>query len=161
MDTFNYSTFLETMPTFTSIALMKTVVLSFIGLLSFVGNIITMISIRRNTSRRRSTVYILIGHLAFADVLVSLFCAVTEAVWTSTVQWLAGNVMCKIIKFSQMFSLYLTTFIVVLISVDRFTAMQYPLKRVNARRSCQLMIATAWILSFLLSIPQVSFLVFF
>ena len=37
-----------------------------------------------------------------------------------TVEWKAGVLACKIFKFAQMFSLYLSAYIMVLIGVDRF-----------------------------------------
>jgi len=39
--------------------------------------------------------------LAIADLLVSLWCLSGEAAWTYTVEWKAGEVLCKIFKFSQ------------------------------------------------------------
>jgi len=36
------------------------------------------------------------------------------------VEWRAGVIECKIYKFAQMFSLYLSAYIMVLIGVDRF-----------------------------------------
>jgi len=47
---------------------------------------------------------LLITHLATADLIVSFFCNVTDAVWSATVQWLAGNAACKLIKFLQVAS---------------------------------------------------------
>ena len=38
-----------------------------------------------------------------------------------TVEWVLGNVVCKIFKFMQMFSLYLSTFIMALIACHHFT----------------------------------------
>lgn len=37
-----------------------------------------------------------------------------------TVEWKAGVFECKVFKFAQMFSLYLSAYIMVLIGVDRF-----------------------------------------
>ncbi|OWR51877.1 neuropeptide receptor A21 [Danaus plexippus plexippus] len=120
-----------------------------------------MISVQRGKRGRRRTrpswtaIYSLIFQLSIADLLVTIFCIAGEAAWSFTVQWLAGNAMCKIFKFLQMFSLYLSTFILVLIGVDRWLAVKYPMKSMaTASRSVRLVII-AWILSFVLSIPQV------
>lgn len=68
--------------------------------------------------------YSLILHLSVADLLVTVFCLGGEAIWSYTVAWLAGNLACKLFKFAEMFSLYLSTFVLVLIGVDRFLAVR-------------------------------------
>ncbi|CAB0000776.1 unnamed protein product [Nesidiocoris tenuis] len=128
--------------------------------ISFVGNFLTILSIAtsRNGRRRRqqswSAVYTLILHLSVSDLLVTLFCIAGEAAWSYTVSWNAGNVACKIFKYLQMFSLYLSTFILVLIGLDRFIAVRYPIKAISAAKRCSSFVAGAWLLSFVLSIPQ-------
>ncbi|CAG9566141.1 unnamed protein product [Danaus chrysippus] len=154
-------TCLEHAPILTKSTVIRASILSVIAILSFIGNFATMISVQRGKRGRRRTrpswtaIYSLIFQLSIADLLVTIFCIAGEAAWSFTVQWLAGNAMCKIFKFLQMFSLYLSTFILVLIGVDRWLAVKYPMKSMaTASRSVRLVII-AWILSFVLSIPQV------
>lgn len=147
-------------PQFTEESQVRTIVLAVMAVLSLVGNTATIVSIAREKRRSRSTVYTLIHHLSVADLFVTFACLTTEAVWTFTVQWLAGNLMCKLIKFMQMFSLYLSTFILVLIGVDRFTAVRYPMRRSDTQRHCSYGIIFVWVLSGVLSIPQVRAMVF-
>lgn len=42
-----------------------------------------------------------------------------EIGWAFTVQWTAGDAMCRIMMFFRTFGLYLSSFILVCISVDR------------------------------------------
>jgi len=93
-------------PTRTEMTFVKTAVLSAIFLLSFIGNVATLVQLYR-MRRRKSTINLLIFHLATADLLVTCFCDVTEAVWASTVQWYAGNAACKLLKFMQVKITYL------------------------------------------------------
>ncbi|GBP87373.1 Gonadotropin-releasing hormone receptor [Eumeta japonica] len=151
---------LDHAPVATKAFVIRAGVLSVLAVLSFFGNIATMISIKRSKRGRRrarhswTAVYSLIFQLSIADLLVTIFCIAGEAAWSFTVQWYAGNFGCKIFKFMQMFALYLSTFILVLIGVDRWLAVRYPMKSMaTATRSGRLVIV-AWILSFLLSIPQ-------
>ncbi|RZF36172.1 hypothetical protein LSTR_LSTR016268 [Laodelphax striatellus] len=53
-----------------------------------------------------------------------------------------------------MFSLYLSTFILVLIGLDRFLAVRYPMRSLSTAKRCTKLVAGAWLLSFLLSLPQ-------
>ncbi|XP_053638707.1 gonadotropin-releasing hormone receptor [Cherax quadricarinatus] len=141
-------------PEFTSESQVRSIVLAVMAALSLVGNTATIVSIAREKRRSRSTVYTLIHHLSVADLFVTFACLTTESVWTFTVQWVAGNFLCKLIKYLQMFSLYLSTFILVLIGVDRFTAVRYPMKRSDTHRHCSYGIVFVWVLSGVLSIPQ-------
>lgn len=153
---------LEHAPVLTKSTLIRASVLSAMAILSFFGNLATIISIqkgKRGRGRARASwtaIYSLIFQLSIADLLVTIFCIAGEAAWSFTVQWYAGNIACKLFKFVQMFALYLSTFILVLIGVDRWLAVKYPMKSMaTATRSGRLVII-AWVLSVILSIPQVS-----
>ncbi|XP_053611426.1 gonadotropin-releasing hormone receptor [Plodia interpunctella] len=152
---------LDHAPVMTKSTIIRASVLSAMALLSLFGNIATIISLKRGKrSRGRArpswtAIYSLIFQLSIADLLVTVFCIAGEAAWSFTVQWYAGNIACKLFKFLQMFALYLSTFILVLIGVDRWLAVKYPMKSMaTATRSGRLVII-AWVLSFLFSIPQI------
>lgn len=154
-------------PVFTQSTTIKVGILLTIAFLSLIGNIATMISIKRGKRQKTrsrpswTAIYSLIFQLSIADVLVTVFCIFGEAAWSFAVEWYAGNVACKLFKFMQMFSLHLSTFVLLLIGVDRWLAVKYPMKSMatTATRNNRLVI-TAWILSFVLSVPQVSILKF-
>lgn len=59
-----------------------------------------------------SSMDLLIGNLAVADLIVTIFCNVTDVIWAITVQWFAGNSMCKLAKYLQLLGLYLSTYVV-------------------------------------------------
>jgi hypothetical protein len=103
------------------------------------------------------TIELLIGNLAASDLFVTFFCNVTDAVWVSTIQWYAGNVGCKLIKYLQLCGLYSSTYITVVIAIDRCSAVLDPMRgRAAARRRVCIMIAVSWLLSAIFSLPQVS-----
>ena len=124
----------EHAPQLTDKVIVKVIVLSLIGFLSLVGNIATIWNIQKNRASRRalrhscSAIYALILHLSVADILVTFFCIIGEALWSFTVQWLAGEALCKLVKIFQMFALYLSTNVLVLIGIDRWVAVKYPMK---------------------------------
>lgn len=153
---------LDHAPVLTKSTLIRASVLSAMAILSFFGNLATIISIQRGKRGRGrarpswTAIYSLIFQLSIADLLVTVFCIAGEAAWSFTVQWYAGNIACKLFKFLQMFALYLSTFILVLIGVDRWLAVKYPMRSMaTATRSGRLVII-AWVLSLVLSVPQVS-----
>lgn len=138
----------------------QAITLSVMFVISLVGNVLTVWSIshkHKSSSRQySSSVYSLIFHLSIADLLVTVTCLFGEAAWSYSVSWLADNFTCKLFKFLQVFSLYLSTFVLVLIGLDRFLAVKYPMKSLGTKRRCNRLIITVWILSLLLSSPQVS-----
>lgn len=140
-------------PRATQLSVMQTAVLSVMFVVALIGNSATLARMYR-MRRRRSTINLLITHLATADLVVTFFCNITEAVWTSTVQWLAGNAACKIIKFLQVFGLYLSTYIIVIISIDRCMAIMDPISKNRGPHRVKVMIGIAWILSAVFSMPQ-------
>lgn len=147
-------TCLKHAPIFNHSAAIRATVLFIMAILSLFANVATIISIHQNRKHRLSTVYRLILHLSIADLFVTFFCITGDAAWYYTVQWIAGDVACKLFKFIQMFSLYLSTFVLVLIGVDRFVAVRYPMRSLTAKY-CNRFIAGAWVFSALFSIPQV------
>lgn len=150
-------TCLEHAPNLTKAIYLKVIVLAVMSVLSLVGNLATIYSITKNRRKQRgcSAIYTLILHLSVADLLVTVFCLAGEAIWSYNVAWLWGNAACKIFKFLQMFSLYLSTFVLVLIGVDRFVAVRYPMKGLNTSQKCSRFVLLAWLLSLVLATPQV------
>lgn len=124
----------EHAPQLTDKIIIKVIVLSLMGIFSLIGNVATIWNIRKNRASRRalrhscSAIYALLLHLSVADILVTFFCIIGEAIWSYTVQWLAGDIACKLVKIFQMFALYLSTNVLVLIGIDRWVAVKYPMK---------------------------------
>ncbi|XP_073843871.1 gonadotropin-releasing hormone receptor-like [Musca autumnalis] len=151
---------LEHAPQLSKSAMIKVYVLSLMALFSLLGNVLTMWNIyktrmaRRNSRHSWSAIYSLIFHLSIADVLVTGFCIIGEAAWCYTVQWLANELTCKLVKLFQMFSLYLSTYVLVLIGVDRWIAVKYPMKSLNMAKRCYRLLGGTYVLSLLLSLPQ-------
>ncbi len=80
-------------------ALVRAVVLSAMSAVSLVANVAAIAAIARD--RHRTSLCTMILHLSVADLFVSCFCLGGEAVWTYTVAWNAGNIMCKFVKYWQ------------------------------------------------------------
>lgn len=153
---------LEHAPTLSRSGMIRVIVLAAMSIVSLLGNIATMWNIQKNRKSKRvtrhtwSAIYSLIFHLSISDVLVTGLCIIGEAAWTYTVEWMAGEYACKLFKLFQMFSLYLSTNVMVLIGIDRWVAVKYPMKSLNTSRRCHRFLVIAYSVSFLLSLPQVS-----
>lgn len=149
-------TYQEHAPRLTRMMYLRAIILTVMSIVSMIANLVTIYSIAKNRRRQHnwSAIYKLLLHLSLTDLLVSIFCIGGDAIWTYTVEWIWGNVACKLFKFLQMFSLYLSTFVLVLIGIDRFVAIRYPMKNLNTAHRCVRYVVVAWILSAILAIPQ-------
>lgn len=96
-----------------------------------------------------------IASLAVADLLMSFVVMPLDAVWNITVQWYAGDVMCKLMCFLKLFAMHSAAFILVVVSLDRHRAILHPLDSLDAGTRNRRMLAVAWGLSVLLASPQV------
>nr|XP_040240563.2 adipokinetic hormone/corazonin-related peptide receptor variant I-like isoform X1 [Anopheles coluzzii] len=119
---------------------------------SATGNLTVLSILAQRKVRASSRINIMLAHLAIADLLVTFLMMPLEIGWAYTVRWTAGDLMCRVMAFFRTFGLYLSSFILICISVDRYFAVLKPLK-VHEHRAV-LMIAAAWIMSGLCSLPQ-------
>lgn len=69
--------------------------------------------------KRSSRIDMMLTHLAIADLLVTFLMMPLEIGWAYTVSWEAGDFMCRLMSFLRTFGLYLSSFVLVCISVDR------------------------------------------
>lgn len=143
-------------PVFDELHLTNSLVRGTMSFFSLFGNISTIVQMYR-MRRRRSTINTLIINLATADLLVTFFCMGAEAIWALTMQWYAGEILCKAVKYAQVFALNLSTYITVVISLDRCFAIMDPISRNKAPRRVKIMLSLAWGLCALFSVPQVSY----
>ena len=73
----------------------------------------------------------------------------------SKTTWKAGDFLCGILGFLDVFGLYLSAFSVICISVDRYIVICHPFRIMEAVRRAKWMLWFAGIASFILSLPEV------
>nr|XP_049461844.1 adipokinetic hormone/corazonin-related peptide receptor variant I-like isoform X2 [Anopheles coluzzii] len=118
------------------------------------GNLSVVITLFRSRRHRRSRVSLMICHLAVADLMVAFIMIPLEVGWRITVQWHAGNVACKVFLFMRAFCLYLSSNVLVCVSLDRCFAVIYPLRVSAARKRGKIMLGGAWFIAFVNAMPQ-------
>ncbi|XP_030832125.1 gonadotropin-releasing hormone receptor 2 isoform X1 [Strongylocentrotus purpuratus] len=140
-------------PTFELAYLIRIITLSTILVLSVPLNFIVLLTVWRQRGRK-SRVNLLVLHLTIADLLITFINISTDVVWFCTVAWLAGNTMCKLIMFMETFAMYASSFVLIVISIDRYAAIVHPLSVRAADRRCKIMLRVAWGSAAVCSIPQ-------
>lgn len=135
--------------------IIKMVALLVMASLALIGNSTTLWVMWKRRARR-STITTLIINLAVADIFVVFFCMLVDAAWAYSVSWKGGAFLCKFLKFMQVYSLYVSTYILVVISLDRCQAVVYPMSRLKPGKRIKVMLGAVWIGSVLLASPQVN-----
>ena len=136
-------------------SLFSVVAYSILFLIAALGNTTVFVTLFRNR-HRKSRVNLFIMHLAVADLLVTFIMMPTEIGWHVTVAWKAGGFGCRFFMFFRTFGFYLSSFILIAISLDRLIAIKHPMSLSDAGRRGRIMLLLAWLLSAVASIPQVS-----
>ncbi len=124
-------------------------------IIAAIGNLTVFITLYKNR-RRRSRVNLFIMHLSVADMIVTFVMLPLETAWHITVGWRAGDAACRLFMLCRVFGFYLSSFILIAISLDRYFAITHPLSLTDADRRGKIMLALAWLFSLIASIPQVS-----
>ncbi|XP_055349999.1 adipokinetic hormone/corazonin-related peptide receptor variant I-like [Paramacrobiotus metropolitanus] len=93
-------------------------------------------------------------NLCIADLLVCCFTITMEIGWRMTVVWTAGDAACRLFSFTKTFGLYLATFVVVGMSIDRCYAIWFPMKLNDGPRRARIVLTFVWISAFVCSLPQ-------
>ncbi|XP_023310187.1 gonadotropin-releasing hormone II receptor [Anoplophora glabripennis] len=132
------------------------IVYSILMVFSAIANITVLVLLVKRRRKTPSRINTMLMHLAIADLLVTFLMMPLEIAWSATVQWRAGDPMCRIMSFFRTFGLYLSSFILVCISIDRFYAVLKPLHLAALDRRERLMLIGAWLGAVLCSLPQMA-----
>lgn len=141
------------LPTFTTAAKVRVSITFLLCGLSALCNLAVLWA--AGAQKRKSHVHVLIINLTVADLLVTFIVMPVDAVWNITVQWVAGELACRLLMFLKLQAMYSCAFVTVVISLDRQFAILNPLAVITARRRNKAMLAAAWTMSAMLSLPQV------
>lgn len=137
----------------------KIVIYSILFVIASVGNTTAFIALlfmnRLNRSQNFTRIRMLFMNLCIADLMVTYIHLPLEIIWAYTDAWLAGEIMCKLMMFLRTFGLYLSSFIIITITIDRFYVIVKPLELERVYRLNKILIVMSWVVSFLSSIPQV------
>ncbi|KAI0207743.1 Gonadotropin-releasing hormone receptor [Lamellibrachia satsuma] len=142
--------------TFSDDSVFSIVAYSLMFLVAAVGNLVVFVVLFRSR-RRRSRVNLYVMHLAVADLIVTFVMIPIEVSWHATVLWATGDLTCRFFMFWRTFGFYLSSLVLIVISVDRYFAIVHPMSFSDAERRGKMMLRMAWIVSTVVSIPQVRY----
>ncbi|CAH1644135.1 unnamed protein product [Spodoptera littoralis] len=105
------------------------------------------------TNARKSRMNFFIMQLAIADLFVGLIYVFPDIIQKITIAWLAGEFMCKTVKFLQAVVMYASTYVLVALSIDRCDAITNPMNFSGSWNRARALIVSAWLISIVFSIP--------
>ncbi|XP_069830046.1 vasopressin V1a receptor [Dendropsophus ebraccatus] len=136
------------------LAKVEIAVLAIIFVAAVLGNCSVLIGLYKS-KKKMSRMHLFIKHLSLADLVVAFFQVLPQLCWDVTYRFYGPDFLCRVIKHLQVFGMFASTYMLVVMTADRYIAICHPLKTLQqpTKRS-YLMISGAWILSFILSTPQ-------
>lgn len=149
------------LPTLTLSGKIRVTVTFFLFLLSTTFNASFLLKLHKWTQKKEngkklSKMKVLLKHLTLANLLETLIVMPLDGMWNITVQWYAGELLCKVLSYLKLFSMYAPAFMMVVISLDRSLAITRPLAVKSNSKLGRSMIGLAWLLSSIFAGPQVN-----
>ena len=128
---------------------------STVTILAIGGNLIVCYIVLAYQRMRTVTNYFIVN-LAVSDLLMAVLCIPFTFVANALIlYWPFGAIMCPVVTYAQMVTVFLSAFTLVAISLDRYIAIIYPLRQRMTKKQCILVIALIWLLSLCVCLPVV------
>ncbi|XP_063783802.1 vasopressin V1a receptor [Pseudophryne corroboree] len=136
------------------LAKVEVAVLAVILVAAVLGNCSVLLGLYKS-KKKMSRMHLFIKHLSLADLVVAFFQVLPQLCWKVTYRFYGPDSLCRIVKHLQVFGMFASSYMLVVMTADRYIAICHPLKTLQqpTKRS-YLMIGGAWTLSLLLSTPQ-------
>lgn len=137
---------------------LKLTLYAIIFLVSAIGNLLVCIIIFKRRKMKTVTNYFILN-LAFADLTLTLICIPFDIpVQEMNYRWPYGSFMCHILYPLQTMSLFASVFTLTAVSLTRYWAILYPLRRQLSITNAKWLILIIWLLSIVPVSPYISVL---
>ncbi|XP_024119885.1 leukotriene B4 receptor 1 [Oryzias melastigma] len=130
-------------------------ILTLAFLLGFPGNLFVVWSVLCRV-KKRSVTCLLVLNLAMADAFVLLSAPLFLRYLAGGRGWEFGSAACKLVHYLSSVNMYVSIYLICLMSMDRWLAVSRPFvsQRMRTKRSLLVLLLGVWVLAFLLSLPM-------
>lgn len=135
------------------VAKVEVTVLALVLFLALAGNVCVLLAVH-TTKHSQSRMYYFMKHLSIADLVVAIFQVLPQLIWDITFRFYGPDILCRFVKYLQVVGMFASTYMLVLMSIDRCLAICQPLRSLH-RRKDRFYVIFSWVLSLLFSIPQI------
>ncbi|KAM4740675.1 isotocin receptor-like [Anableps anableps] len=134
------------------VAKVEVTVLVLVLILALTGNLCVLWAIH-TTKHSQSRMYYFMKHLSIADLVVAVFQVLPQLIWDITFRFYGPDFLCRLVKYLQVVGMFASTYMLVLMSIDRCLAICQPLRSVHKGKD-RFCVIVSWILSLFFSTPQ-------
>uniref|UniRef100_A0AAQ4QHG8 G-protein coupled receptors family 1 profile domain-containing protein n=1 Tax=Gasterosteus aculeatus aculeatus TaxID=481459 RepID=A0AAQ4QHG8_GASAC len=125
------------------VAKLEITVLSVAFVAAVAGNVSVLLAMRRTRT------------LSLADLVVAFFQVLPQLCWEVTFRFSGPDPLCRVVKHLQVMGMFASTYMMVMMTVDRYIAICHPLQTLQQpTRRAHVMIGSSWACSLALSLPQ-------
>lgn len=136
------------------VAQIEIMVLSITFVVAVIGNMSVLLAVH-NTKKKISRMHLFIKHLSLADLVVAFFQVLPQLCWEITFRFYGSDFLCRIVKHLQVMGMFASTYMMVMMTLDRYIAICHPLKTLQqSNQRSYIMIISTWMCSLALSTPQ-------
>ncbi|KAF7661935.1 hypothetical protein LDENG_00250300 [Lucifuga dentata] len=135
------------------VAKVEVTVLALVLFLALTGNLCVLLAIH-TTKHSQSRMYYFMKHLSIADLVVAIFQVLPQLIWDITFRFYGPDILCRLVKYLQVVGMFASTYMLVLMSVDRCLAICQPLRSLHKRKD-RFYVIFSWVVSLFFSIPQI------
>ncbi|XP_077355371.1 leukotriene B4 receptor 1 isoform X2 [Festucalex cinctus] len=123
--------------------------------MGFPGNLFVVWSVVCRV-QKRSVTCLLVLNLAVADALVLLTAPIFLRYLAGGHGWEFGSAACKLVHYLSCVNMYVSIYLICLMSMDRWLAVSRPFlsQRMRTKRSLLILLLGVWIIAFLLALPM-------
>ncbi|CAJ1054626.1 arg8-vasotocin receptor-like [Xyrichtys novacula] len=136
------------------VAKIEITVLSLTFIAAVVGNVSVLLAMYK-TRRKLSRMHLFMKHLSLADLVVAFFQVLPQLCWEITFRFYGPDSLCRIVKHLQVLGMFASTYMMVMMTLDRYIAICHPLQTLHQpTQRAHIMIGSTWLCSLVLSTPQ-------
>ena len=126
--------------------------------ISTFGNSVTIYVVWRDKKMRKLAFNFFIVNLAATDLTITLvYMTRTAVTWLRGSEWLVqggfGTVLCKMVPFLHVVGILVSILTLLIMAVDRFLVIVFPLRQKITVKSSKFLIAFVWLLAIAVQIP--------
>jgi hypothetical protein len=141
-----------------TLAKIEIATLSVILTIAIAGNSMMLIALRRQLLfRPMSRMYFFMLNLSVADLFVAFGNILPQLAWDITYRFHGNDLLCRVVKFLQVFVLYLSTYVLTSMALDRYLVVchqSFSRTYYGPTKGPKILVVLSYILSFILASPQ-------
>lgn len=112
------------------VAKIEITVLSVTFFVAVVGNLSVLLAMYMSR-RKPLRMHLFMKHLSLADLAVAFFQVLPQLCWEITFRFYGPDLLCRIVKHLQVLGMFASTYMMVMMTLDRYIAICHPMQTLH------------------------------